>query len=110
MNFGRVVRIAIRYKFTFAASIVSSLMVAILWGANIGTIYPVVEVIFQDQTMQQWIDGKITEGRTTIATKSDDFEQLSRELNAAKESGDREVQQDLEWKTGSVEKELTYAK
>ena len=43
MNFGRVVRMAIRYKFTFAASIVSSLMVAILWGANIGTIYPVVE-------------------------------------------------------------------
>ena len=34
MNFGRVVRMAIRYKFTFAATIVSALMVAVLWGAK----------------------------------------------------------------------------
>ena len=59
MNFGRVVRMAIRYKFTFAASIVSALMVAVLWGANISAVYPVVEVIFKNKSMQQWIDGKI---------------------------------------------------
>ncbi len=44
MNFGRAVRMAIRYKFTFAASILSALMVAVLWGADAATVYPFVEV------------------------------------------------------------------
>ena len=39
MNFGRVVRMAIRYKLTFAASVVSALVVAVFWGANIGAVY-----------------------------------------------------------------------
>ncbi len=66
MNFGRVVRMAIRYKFTFAATIVSALMVAILWGVNIGAVYPVVEVVFKNKSMQQWVDEKITEHQAIV--------------------------------------------
>ena len=54
---------AIRYKFTFAGSIVSALAVAVLWGANIGAVYPVVEVVLQDRSMHQWVDGKIEGSR-----------------------------------------------
>ncbi|MBN1393802.1 MAG: ABC transporter ATP-binding protein [Pirellulales bacterium] len=70
MNFGRVIRMALRYKFTFAASIFSALMVAVFWVANIGAIYPVVEVIFEDKSMQEWIDQKIAENQALIAEQS----------------------------------------
>ena len=97
MNFGRVVRMAIRYKFTFAATIFSALMVAILWGANIGAVYPVVEVVFQKKSMQQWVDEKLVENQTTVDAKTAELEQLERQLTVAEQSGDAtrasEVQQ-----------------
>ena len=85
MNFGRVVRMAIRYKFTFAASIVSALVVAVLWGANIGVLYPVVEVIFKNQSMQQWVDGKIKESKPQFAAKSTDLEQFAAAIGRRRE-------------------------
>jgi ATP-binding cassette subfamily B protein/subfamily B ATP-binding cassette protein MsbA len=92
MNFGRVVRMAIRYKLTFVASIFSALIVAVLWGGNIGTLYPVVEVVFQNQTMQQWIDGKIEHSRETVAEKSAKVERLNGELDAAADADRRKIE------------------
>jgi ATP-binding cassette subfamily B protein/subfamily B ATP-binding cassette protein MsbA len=83
MNFGRAVRMAIRYKFTFAASIVCALVVAVLWGGNIGTLYPIVEVAFQGKSPQQWIDTKIESSRQTIAKESAELEQLRRKASAS---------------------------
>jgi len=82
MNFVRVVRMAIRYKFTFVATIISALIVAALWGGNIGTLYPVVEVVFQNQSMQQWVDGKIEQSQKTVATKSAKLGELRAQLQA----------------------------
>lgn len=93
MNFGRVVRMAIRYKFTFAASIFSALVVAVLWGANIGAVYPIVEVVLQDKTMQQWADAKIADCRKSITAKSAKLETLqAKQANAAE---DRKLRQDI---------------
>jgi len=49
----RAVRQAFRYRFTLLAAMVCSLMVGALWGANIGTLYPFIEVIFQGESLQQ---------------------------------------------------------
>lgn len=89
MNFGRVVRMAIRYKFTFAASVFSALMVAVLWGVNIGAVYPVVEVVFKNKSMQQWIDEKIVENKTTIATKTAEVEKLQQKLASVNKESDK---------------------
>ena len=83
MNFGRAVRMAIRYKCTFAASIVCALVVAVLWGGNIGTLYPIVEVAFQGKSPQQWIDTRIESSRQTIAKESAKLEQFRREASAS---------------------------
>jgi ATP-binding cassette, subfamily B, bacterial MsbA len=88
MNFGRVVRMAIRYKFTFAAAVFSALMVAILWGANIGAVYPVVEVVFKNKSMQQWFDEKLVENQTIIEKKTPALDQLQRDLAAVEGSDD----------------------
>lgn len=107
MNFGRVVRMAIRYRFTFAASIFSAFVVAVLWGANIGTLYPVVEVVFQNQSMQQWVDGKIAESQTTVAARSTLLEQLSKDAAAAEKDADDQRQRELQWKIANAKTERT---
>ena len=102
MNFARVMRMAIRYKFTFAVSIVSALVVAVFWGANIGVVYPVVEVVLQDHSMQQWVDGRIQDTQTAVTKKSDELDRMREQLAARGQQGDR----DLQWKIANVEAEL----
>lgn len=86
---------AIRYKFTFAASIFSALIVAVLWGGNIGTLYPVVEVVLQDQSMDQWVNGKIETSRGILARKATELEALNTQLAAAGESDSYKIQSQI---------------
>ncbi len=96
---------AIRYKFTFTGSIVSALAVAVLWGANIGAVYPVVEVVLQDRSMRQWVDGKIEGSRKTVAAKEAVLEKLRRQSAATAAGSDRKLQQN----TVNAEGELATA-
>ena len=59
-NFFRAVKLGTRHRFTLLGAIFCSLMVALFWGANIGTVYPVVEVVFQGKAMPEWIDDEIS--------------------------------------------------
>ena len=65
-HFGRLFRRALKYPLTTLSVIVSSLLVAVLWGGNISTVYPLVEVAFNGQSMRQWVDTKISTTETTI--------------------------------------------
>jgi ATP-binding cassette subfamily B protein/subfamily B ATP-binding cassette protein MsbA len=38
----------------------SSLAVGALWGANIGVVYPFVEIVFDNQSPQEWINGEVS--------------------------------------------------
>ncbi len=55
-NFLRTVRIALHYRMTIGLIVFCSLMVALFWGANISTIYPVVDVVFRNKTIAQWAE------------------------------------------------------
>ena len=39
--------------------VLSSLAVAVLWGANLGTVYPFVEVVMANQSLHTWVDQRI---------------------------------------------------
>jgi subfamily B ATP-binding cassette protein MsbA len=69
-NFSRVLRLALRYRLTLMASLVCALGVAILWGLNIGTIYPFVKVAFQRKSLQDWIDEELTKSQQAIDEKA----------------------------------------
>ncbi len=58
-NLTRAIRMALKYKYSLMASIACSALVAVFWGANITTVYPFVKIVFQGQTLQQWVDGEI---------------------------------------------------
>ena len=91
MNFGRVVRMAIRYKFTFTATIISALIVAVLWGGIIGAVYPVVEVVFKNKLTQRWINEQIQENQAKLAKASSELDRLRKELPAAERAGNNEL-------------------
>jgi ATP-binding cassette subfamily B protein/subfamily B ATP-binding cassette protein MsbA len=66
-NFYRAARIALRLRATLVGIIITSLLVGVLWGANIGVVYPFVEVIFQRDSLHEWVDGRIDEAKNTSA-------------------------------------------
>ncbi|MBS0209167.1 MAG: ABC transporter ATP-binding protein [Planctomycetes bacterium] len=66
-DFGRALRLALKHRWTFAFSVACALIIAVLWGSNITTIYPVVEMTFQGKSSHQWTDERIAELRQEIA-------------------------------------------
>lgn len=65
-HFGQVLRQALAYPFTLIGIVVSSLAIAVLWGGNIGTVYPLIEVAFNGQSLPGWIETKMGETEQRI--------------------------------------------
>jgi len=51
--------LSLRYKWTLLLSVLSALLIAFVWGASISTVYPVVEVVFEGETIRTWLDEAI---------------------------------------------------
>ncbi|MGA2798207.1 MAG: ABC transporter ATP-binding protein [Thermoguttaceae bacterium] len=83
MNFFKVIRMAIHYRWTFFCSIVCALIVAAFWGCNISAVYPIVEVTFQSESPQKWINRQIAETQKTAAEKTAEIAALEKELPGA---------------------------
>ena len=62
-SFARAVRMALRFRFTLLAAFVCSLLVGALWGANIGTLYPFVEIVFQGESLQHSVARKLDDAQ-----------------------------------------------
>lgn len=58
-NFGRVLKMALRQRVTLVASVVCALVVAVLWGGNIGAVYPVLQVALRGESLQAWADKEL---------------------------------------------------
>jgi len=58
-NFTRALLLGSRYRLTLGLIVASSLLVAVFWGANLATVYPIVEVVFQNRSLRDWIDDSI---------------------------------------------------
>ncbi len=55
-----------RYRWSIIGAIVSSMMIAVLWGASISTVYPFVEIVLDNQTAHTWIAKEIAENEQQI--------------------------------------------
>ncbi|HEV3263836.1 MAG TPA: ABC transporter ATP-binding protein [Gemmataceae bacterium] len=58
-NFLRAVRIALPYRGRLILSVVCAVFAAILWGLNFTAIYPVLKILSNDQTVQEWVDREV---------------------------------------------------
>ncbi|HEY1066059.1 MAG TPA: ABC transporter transmembrane domain-containing protein, partial [Pirellulales bacterium] len=66
-NFGRAVRLALRFKWRLAGLFLCALAVGVLWGANITTLFPLMEISFKGRNPQQWVRGEIADAEKRIA-------------------------------------------
>lgn len=80
----RVARMALRYRWTLAGVVASSLLMSALWSANISVVYPFVETVFLGKTMQQWAVENTEQLRREMA----DLEQQIAELQRPVASSD----------------------
>jgi ABC-type multidrug transport system fused ATPase/permease subunit len=60
-NFVRLALYASRYQVRFGLSFACALMVAALGFANIGAVYPLLQILFNSKDCHQWIDDKVAE-------------------------------------------------
>ncbi len=82
-NFGRALRAALHYRWTVAGTFITSCLVAILWGGNIGALYPVIQVAFQGRSLQSWLDREIDESQQRITSYQTELQRLNPSDSAA---------------------------
>ena len=75
--FLRVLKITLRHYYALGGIFLSSAIVALLWGANIGTLYPMVEIVFKGDSVSQYVDqqivavqAKVVEDREAVRSKA----------------------------------------
>ena len=55
-QFWRATKLALRYRWTIVGICISSVAIALLWGANLSTVYPIVDVVLKDRSLRNWVD------------------------------------------------------
>ena len=82
-NFRRVLRMACRYRLTLLGAILSALGVAVLWGGNIGAVYPFVKVVLEGKSIQNWVGDEIDRSGQAVRDLGTQIENTEAQLAAA---------------------------
>lgn len=65
-NFLRALRLVIPYRVTLVLMVITAWAVALFWAADIGGIYPAIQVLFPGQSLQTYIDKEIASTQQQI--------------------------------------------
>jgi ATP-binding cassette, subfamily B, bacterial MsbA len=90
-NFARALRIALKHPYNVAACMLSSLVIAVLWGGNLTAVFPVVDIIMNDQSIPKWIEQKIAESQREVA----ESDRWLAQLNKLKDDNAATIQHEL---------------
>lgn len=113
-NLRRALWMACRYKWSIITSTICAFLVAILWGANIGGILPLVEIVFNGKSVYDMVDQRIVDSESQITrcgTEIDNFRsQLAGANDADRTSLEKQIalkqdlivaeQKKIEWISG----------
>ena len=75
-NLGRALRKTFKYRFSLLASFVCSLLVAVLWSANLGAVYPFVEVVLTGHSLHDWVEQEADKSEELIAERQEKIADL----------------------------------
>lgn len=95
-DFLRAVRLALRHRSTLVAVFLTSVMVGVLWGANIGAVYPFVELVFQRKSLSCWIDERIADSEARSQVLQSRIAETRQTLPQLDKSPRRHAQQQIE--------------
>lgn len=68
------------YRWSIVGSVICSLMVGVLWGANIGAVYPFAEIIFDGQSLHQWAERETVNCQEQIARLRKNIDGYDKEI------------------------------
>ncbi len=104
-NLLRAIRMAFKYKYSLFSSLFLGFLVAALWGANIGALYPFVEIVFEGDSLHGWVDNRIEEANAAIAKNEKKIEGLRDDYESADSSRQQEINQRISRYEKSIEGE-----
>lgn len=58
-NFCRALRESLNFLPTIVAATICSIGIAVLWGSNIGALYPVIEMTLHGESIQRWLEKSV---------------------------------------------------
>ncbi len=94
-NFSRALKIAFAHRVNLVGCVLTSLLIAVLWGGNLTAVFPVVDVIMNDQSLPQWIDHKIAESDREVAESSRWLAQLESLINSTPEQIQEQIRAEI---------------
>jgi ATP-binding cassette subfamily B protein/subfamily B ATP-binding cassette protein MsbA len=107
----RVIRYAWPYRWRFGLSVLCGLVVAVLWAANLSTVYPVVSVLYYEKNLQDWIRDRIETSEKRLEFLHDEQARLEKQLQQGGPPEKQEHQaarlRDIEHEAGRLERKLT---
>ncbi|TWU39037.1 putative multidrug export ATP-binding/permease protein [Novipirellula aureliae] len=95
-NFGRVLRLAARRRGSFVGIVLTSIVIAVLWGANIGTLYPIVEVVFAGDSIPKHVEKEIAATNEQMAVLDAEIVDLTAQAKAADADASRKLKLQIE--------------
>ncbi|MHB8974146.1 MAG: ABC transporter ATP-binding protein [Pirellulaceae bacterium] len=82
-NFSRALRESLCYWKSIVLATLCSLIVAALWGGNIGALFPVIQVTLGEESLQHWMAAKIATSEQRLADLSAELSDLERQVELA---------------------------
>ncbi|MGB4712147.1 MAG: ABC transporter ATP-binding protein [Fuerstiella sp.] len=70
-NASRIGKYIWQYRFTFGLSILFAMGIAACWCVNLSAVGPVVKILFENDSLQQFVDTRIDESNQEIATETE---------------------------------------
>ena len=104
-NLGRALRMALKYRWSLCGSFFCSIMVALFWGANLGAVYPFVEVVLNDgKTISEWAEHRITRAETDIQVATTEVRELETRITELTPDSDdqQQLSKEIEYKRSFI--------
>jgi ATP-binding cassette subfamily B protein/subfamily B ATP-binding cassette protein MsbA len=96
-TFGRVLKIAARRRIALVGILITSFLIALLWGANIGTLYPLVEVVFKGDSLPSYFESRVEASRLELVELDKEMREVTQA--AAVASGEQKTALAVELQT-----------
>ena len=105
-NFLRALRFAWPYRWRFLVSVGCAMMVAILWGANLSAIYPVLNILGSSLNLHEWVDQQLARYTRDVERYSASTDHYDRQLKAVRDlPQNKELDRWIAEQTGKLAKD-----
>ncbi len=104
-SFARAVFLSLQHRWTLLGAILSSVFVGLLWSANLGTVYPIVEVVFRGKSLHEWIDEELEATEVAMTQMQATLTALEAELPRATGARKSALQRQIGFEKSRLEAE-----